>query len=123
MAKRKSSVDWGQVATVGIIGGVGLIVLYGYGKWVQNGSQGNPVTGTLTSAGGIIVNPIENTLNTAGEIIGGGVGSVAAYKVGQGVVNSNIGNLGTTIGDWFGSLGDSLSGVASDAANITAEHL
>ena len=117
MAK-KGGTDWGQVLLVGILGGSGLLIFYGYTKWAENGSQGNPVAGTLGSAAGVIVSPIESALQTAGLIAGGATGAAVGYKVGQGIVSSDtLSNFGSGIADWFGNIGSKLLGYGSDAAS------
>jgi hypothetical protein len=130
MAK-KSGTDWGQILLIGALGGGGLLIFYGYTKWVESGSQGNPVAGTLGSAAGIIVNPIESTLQTAGLIAGGatglGIGGTVAYKMSKGIMQAGseaaatetnpLSNLGSGIADWFGNIGSKLIGSGSDVVS------
>ena len=117
MAK-KSGTDWGQILLIGALGGSGLLIMYGYMKWVESGSQGNPVAGTLGSAAGIIVNPIESTLQTAGLIAGGVTGAAVGGKVAYGVIKSPaFSNLGSGIADWFGNIGSKLLGSGSDVVS------
>ena len=117
MAK-KNTTDWGQILLIGALGGGGLLIFYGYTKWVEGGSQGNPVAGTLGSAAGIIVNPIESTLQTAGLIAGSATGAAVGYKVGSGIVQSDaLSNLGSGIADWFGNIGSKLIGSGSDVVS------
>ena len=114
----KSGTDWGQVLLIGVLGGGGLLVVYGYTQWVKSGSQGNPVAGTLGNAAGVIVNPIESALQTAGFIAGGATGAAVGYKVGQGIVSSDtLSNFGSDIADWFGNIGSKLLGSGSDVVN------
>ena len=113
MAK-KSGTDWGQVLLVSVLGGSGLLIFYGYTKWAENGSQGNPVAGTLGSAAGVIVSPIESALQTAGLIAGGATG----IAVGRGIVTSpTLSNFGSGIADWFGNIGTKLLGSGSDVVS------
>ena len=115
---RKGGTDFGQILLIGVLGGGGLLVFYGYTKWVENGSQGNPVTGTLGTAAGIIINPIESTLQAAGLIAGGATGAAVGYKVGSGIVQSDaFSNLGSDIADWFGNIWSKLLGSGSDAVS------
>ena len=118
MAK-KSTTDWAQILLIGVLGGSGLLIMYGYMQWVESGSQGNPVAGTLGSAAGIIVNPIESTLQTAGIIAGGATGAVVGYKIGSGIVQSDaLSNLGSGIADWFGNIGSKLLGSGQDVVSV-----
>ena len=118
MAK-KSTTDWAQILLIGVLGGSGLLIMYGYMQWVESGSQGNPVAGTLGSAAGIIVNPIESTLQTAGLIAGGATGAVVGYKIGSGIVQSDaLSNLGSGIADWFGNIGSKLLGSGQDVVSV-----
>ena len=117
MAK-KSTTDWAQILLIGVLGGSGLLIMYGYMQWVESGSQGNPVAGTLGSAAGIIVNPIESTLQTAGIIAGGATGAAVGYKIGSGIVQSDaLSNLGSGIADWFGNIGSKLLGSGPDVVS------
>ena len=123
---RKSGTDWGQILLIGVLGGGGLLMVYGYTKWVESGAQGNPVAGTLGSAAGVVINPIESTLQTAGIIAGGATGAAVGYKVGSGIVQSDaFSNLGGDIADWFGNIGSKLfnsgSTITNEAGNIAQE--
>ena len=110
MAK-KSGPDWGQIILIGILGTSGLLIVYGYTQWVEQGSQGNPVSGSLGNAAGFVLNPMESALKTAGFVAGASVGTAAGYTVGKGIIQSDtLSNFGTGIADWFGNIGSKLVG-------------
>ena len=110
MAK-KSGPDWGQIILIGILGTSGLLIVYGYTKWTEQGSQGNPVAGSLGNAAGFVLNPVESALKTAGFVAGASVGTAAGYTVGKGIIQSDtLSNFGTGIADWFGNIGSKLVG-------------